>query len=191
MLSRRTFALGLMTQAAGLLPGELSAQEGMFLTEATAPAAVFPQATAFERTVVPSTPELRAQMQTQLGTLRPSLWEAEYIIFTAKQREMLLGYGVIVEEIGKSLPITFIVGVRPDGKVAEVAVMAYREPYGGEVRYPRFLAQYAGKTLRDPLLPYRDIHNITGATLSCQSIGQGVRKALALVHVLFPKERGS
>ena len=64
-------------------------------------------------------------------------------------------------------------------------------PYGGEVRYPRFLAQYAGKTLRDPLLPYRDIHNITGATLSCQSIGQGVRKALALVHVLFPKERGS
>ena len=191
MLSRRTFALGLMTQAAGLLPGELHAQEGMFLTEATAPAAVFPQATAFARTVVPSTPELRAQMQTQLGTLRPSLWEAEYIIFTAMQRETLLGYGVIVEEIGKSLPITFMVGVRPDGKVAEVAVMAYREPYGGEVRYPRFLAQYAGKTLRDLLLPYRDIHNITGATLSCQSIGQGVRKALALVHVLFPKERGS
>jgi thiamine biosynthesis lipoprotein len=191
VLSRRLFALGLMTQAAGLLPGELYAQEGRFLTEAAAPAAIFPQATTFERTVVPSTPELRAQMQTQLGTLRPSLWEAEYIIFTAKQREMLLGYGVIVEEIGKSLPITFIVGVRPDGKVAEVAVMAYREPYGGEVRYPRFLVQYAGKTLRDPLLPYRDIHNITGATLSCQSIGQGVRKALALVHVLFPKERGS
>ena len=191
MLSRRTFALGLMTQAAGLLPGELYAQEGRFLTEATAPAAVFPQATAFARTVVPSTPELRAQMQTQLGTLRPSLWEVEYIIFTAKQREMLLGYGVLVEEIGKSLPITFMVGVRPDGKVAEVAIMAYREPYGGEVRYPRFLAQYTGRTLRDPLLPYRDIHNITGATLSCQSIGQGVRKALALVHVLFPKERGS
>src|SRR5574341_1543889 len=180
-----------MTHAAGLLAGELYAQEGMFLTEATAPAAVFAQATGFERTVVPSTPELRAQVQAQLGTLRPSLWETEYVIFTAKQRDKLLGYGVIVEEIGKSRPITFIVGVRPDGKVAEVAIMAYREPYGGEVRYPRFLAQYAGKTLRDPLLPSRDIHNITGATLSCQSIGQGVRKALALVHVLFLKEGGS
>jgi Na+-translocating ferredoxin:NAD+ oxidoreductase RnfG subunit len=177
--------------ATGGLAGEAYAQEGMFLTEVTAPAAVFPQATTFERTVVPATPELRAQIQARLGTLHPSLWEAEYIIFTAKQRERLLGYGVIVEEIGKSRPITFIVGVRPDGKVAEVAVMAYREPYGGEVRYPRFLAQYTGKTLRDPLLPYRDIHNITGATLSCQSIGQGVRKALALVQVLFPKERGS
>lgn len=191
MLSRRTFALGLMTHAVGILPGELYAQEGMFLTEATAPAAVFPQATSFERTIVSATPELRAQIQTQLGTLRPSLWETAYIIFTAKQRETLLGYGVIVEEIGKHQPITFIVGVRADGKVAEVAIMAYREPYGGEVRYPRFLAQYTGKTLRDPLLPYRDIHNITGATLSCQSIGQGVRKALALVHVLFLKERGS
>jgi len=140
---------------------------------------------------VPSTPELRAQLQTHLGALRPSLWEEEYVIFTAKQKAMLLGYGVIVEEIGKHQPITFIVGVRPDGKVAEVAIMAYREPYGGEVRYPRFLVQYTGKTLRDPLLPYRDIHNITGATLSCQSIGQGVRKALALVHVLFLKERGA
>src|SRR5262249_89526 len=134
---------GLMTQAAGILPRDVHAQEGMFLTEATAPAAVFPQATIFERTVVPSSPELRAQIQTQLGTLRPSLWEPEYIIFTSKQRDGLLGYGVIVEEIGKSRPITFIVGVRPDGKVAEVAIMAYREPYGGEVRYPRFLAQYA------------------------------------------------
>ena len=129
MLSRRTFALGVMMHAAGLLPGEVYVQEGMFLTEATAPAAVFPQTTTIERTVVPATPELRAQIQAQLGTLRPSLWEAEYIIFTATQREILLGYGVIVEEIGKSRPITFIVGGRPDGKVAEVAVMAYREPY--------------------------------------------------------------
>jgi Na+-translocating ferredoxin:NAD+ oxidoreductase RnfG subunit len=191
VLSRRTFALGLLTQAAGLLPETLYAQEGVFLTEAQAPAAVFPQATSFERTVVPSTPELQAKIQARLGTLQPSLWEKEYIVFTAQQRNILLGYAVIVEEIGKHQPITFVVGIRPDGKVADVAVMVYREPYGGQVRYGRFLAQYTGKTLRDPLLPYRDIHNITGATLSCQSIGQGVRKALAMVHVVFLKAGGS
>lgn len=190
MLSRRAFTRSLIVHAAAILPGELWAQEGQFLTEATAPAAVFPQATTFERTVVPATAELRAQVQARLGTLRPSLWEEAYVVFMAKQGDRFLGYGVIVEEIGKHQPITFIVGVRPDGQVAEVAIMAYREPYGGDVRYKRFLAQYAGKTLRDPLLPYRDIHNITGATLSCQSIGQGVRKALALVQVLFLKEKG-
>lgn len=185
MLSRRAFTFALITQAAGLLPGELSAQEGIFLSEAAAPAAVFPRATTFERTVVPSTPELRSKIQALLGTLPPSVWEPAYVVFTAKQHDRILGYGVIVEEIGKHRPITFIVGVQPDGKVAEVAVMVYREPYGGQVHHERFLAQYAGKTLRNPLLPYRDIRNITGATLSCHSIGRGVRKALALVHILF------
>jgi hypothetical protein len=174
-----------MSQASGLFPSALHAQEGVYLTEAEAPRVVFPHATAFERTVVPATPELRARVQALLGTIKPSLWEPEYIVFTAKQDAMLLGYGVIVEEIGKHRPITFIVAVGPDGKVAEVAVMVYREPYGGQVHYECFLGQYTGKTLRDPLLPFRDIRNITGATLSCQSIGQGVRKAMALVQVLF------
>ena len=142
MLSRRVLALALMSQVAGLFPRALHAQEGVYLTEAEAPRAVFPHATTFERTAVPATPELRARVQALLGTLKPSLWEPEYIVFTAKQDTMLLGYGVIVEEIGKHRPITFIVAVRPDGKVAEVAVMVYREPYGGQVHYERFLGQY-------------------------------------------------
>lgn len=191
MLSRRTFALALVTQAARLLPREAEAQEGVFLAEAQAPMAVFPRATTFARTVVPSTPELREQIQALLGSLPPSLWEPAYTVFTAKQHDTLLGYAVIVEEIGKHQPITFIVGVQPSGKVAEVAVMVYREPYGGEVRHERFLAQYTGKTLPQPLLPYRDIRNITGATLSCQSIGRGVRKALALVQILFLQGKAS
>jgi hypothetical protein len=61
---------------------------------------------------------------------------------------------MIVEEIGKHQPITFMVGVQPDGKVADVAVMVYRESYGGQVRYARFLAQFTGKTLRHPMLPW-------------------------------------
>lgn len=187
MLSRRAFTFGLLTPAALLVPRDLRAQEGVYVTEEAAPAAVFPSATAFERQVVLSTPELRGQVQALLGS-PPSLWESHYVIFQAKRGTTLLGYGVIVEEIGKHQPITFIVGVRPAGTVADVAVMVYREPYGGEVRYARFLAQYANKTLRDALLPYRDIRNITGATLSCTSIGQGVRKALALVQVLFLTE---
>ncbi|GIX46518.1 MAG: hypothetical protein KatS3mg131_0729 [Candidatus Tectimicrobiota bacterium] len=185
MLQRRAFLQGLLTPLA--LAARAAAQAGVYLSETEAPAAVFPRATAFERLVVPATPALRAKVQALLGATRPSLWEPEYVIFKAKRGERLLGYGVIVEEIGKHRPITFIVGVRPNGRVQDVAVMVYREPYGGEVRYGRFLAQYTGKSLRDALLPYRDIRNITGATLSCYSIGRGVRKALALVQVLFGK----
>ena len=159
----------------------------MFLTEATAPAAVFPQATTFERTVVPSTPELRAQMQTQLGTLRPSLWEPEYIIFTAKQRDVLLGYGVIVEEIGKSLPITFIVGVRQDGKVADVAVMAYREPYGDGIRAERFRKQFVGRSAQSRFRAGEDIDAVSGATISSHSMCVGVQRATALFEETVAK----
>lgn len=187
MLSRRGFTLSLLSPVL-FWPQFLWAQAGEYLIENEAPPAVFPHATAFERQVVPSTPALRDRMQALLGAARPSLWEPQYIVYTARQNEILLGYAVIVEEIGKHQPITFIVGVRPDGTVQDVAVMVYREPYGGEVRYGRFLAQYEGKTLHNRLLPYRDIRNVTGATLSAHSIGRGVRKALALVQTVFLTE---
>ncbi|MFQ5657305.1 MAG: FMN-binding protein [Candidatus Methylomirabilales bacterium] len=183
MLSRRSFLLSLVPTL--LIPLELYAQAGILLSEEEAPQAVFPLANTFERIVVPSSATLRKQVQALLGKTRPSLWEREYTIFKAKDNQELLGYAVVVEEIGKHRPITFVVGITPDNKVQDVAVMVYREPYGGAVRYRRFLKQYAGKGLSAPLLPYRDIRNITGATLSCYSMGRGVRKALALVRVLF------
>jgi Na+-translocating ferredoxin:NAD+ oxidoreductase RnfG subunit len=123
-------------------------------------------------------------MRARLGRTRPSIWEPAYPVAEVRRADALLGYAVIVEEIGKHRPITFVVGVGRDGMVADVAVMAYREAYGGEVREHRFLTQYHGKALRDPMLPFRDIRNISGATLSAEAIGRGVRKALALLAAL-------
>ena len=68
--------------------------------------------------------------------------------------------------------------------------MVYREAYGGEVRDRRFLQQYKGKQLKDPLLPYRDIQNISGATLSVEAIGRGSKKALALVDLVYLEGAG-
>src|SRR6266851_5308379 len=89
---------------------------------------------------------------------------------------------VVVEEIGKHRPITLVVGVDGDGKVTGIAVMAYREAYGGEIRSRRFLQQYRGKRESDPLLPSQDIQNITGATLSARAVGRAVKKAIAVLQ---------
>jgi Na+-translocating ferredoxin:NAD+ oxidoreductase RnfG subunit len=156
----------------------------VYLTEAEAPAAVFPEADRFERRDIASTPELRRQISERLGETRPTVWESSYRVFAAYREGVRVGTAVIVEEIGKHRPITFIVGIGSDGRVADVAVMAYREPYGGEVRSSRFLRQYRGKGLADPLLPGRDVRNITGATLSARAIGRGVKKAIALLEVI-------
>ena len=167
------------------IPLLASAQEGIFLTEEEAPKAVFPEVSSFERKVIQSNEELRAKIRKLMGRTKTSIWEDSYVTFIAKRGETILGYAVIVEEIGKHRPITFIVGIGTDGKIKDTALMVYREAYGGEVRDRRFLQQYKGKELKDPLLPYRDIQNISGATLSVEAIGRGNRKGLALVDIVY------
>jgi Na+-translocating ferredoxin:NAD+ oxidoreductase RnfG subunit len=165
------------------LPPPLQAQEGIFLAEAEAPKAVFPDADTFERHVVAATPELRDRLRVLLRNVEPSIWEAEYVTFTVSRGTTAVGYAIIVEEIGKHRPITFVVGVRPDGRVNDVAVMAYREAYGGEVRSERFLKQYRDKTATSTLATYGDIKNIAGATLSVDAASRAVKKALAVAQL--------
>jgi Na+-translocating ferredoxin:NAD+ oxidoreductase RnfG subunit len=189
MLSRRRFLTSLVAPALlTLTPDLLSAQEGVFLSEDEAPKAVFPEGTHIEKRVIPSTESLREKMMGLLGRTRPSIWEDAYVAFLVRRNGERLGFAVIAEEIGKHRPITFVVGIKPNGKVRDVAVMVYREAYGGEVRERRFMRQYHDKDLSAPLLPYRDIVNIAGATLSVQSIGRGVKKALALAQIALLDE---
>ena len=168
-----------------IIPLQASSQEGVFLSEEDAPKAVFPDATSFVRKVIPSSGDLREKITQRMGKAKTSVWEDSYVTFIVKKGESILGYAVIVEEIGKHRPITFAVGVGTDRKIKDAALMVYREPYGGEVRDRRFLRQYQGKELKDPLLPYRDIQNISGATLSVEAIGRGSKKALALIDVVY------
>ena len=168
-----------------LTPIRATAQEGIFLKEDEAPRAVFPQATSFERKVIRSSEPLREKLQQRMGKTKTSILEDFYVTFIAKKGDAILGYAVIVEEIGKHRPITFVVGVGTDRKIKDAALMIYREAYGGEVRERRFLQQYKGKQLKDPLLPFRDIQNISGATMSVEAIGRGSKKALALVEAVY------
>jgi hypothetical protein len=158
-----------------------NAQEGVFMAPQDAPRSLFPDATDVDERAIPSTPALKAQVRGLLGQ-PPSVWEDAYRVFTVKREGHPLGFVVIVDEIGKHRPITFAVAVRPDGTVHDVAVLAYREPYGGEVRERRFLKQYAGRTATAPLQPYRDIQNIAGATLSVNATGRAVKKAVAVLR---------
>ena len=181
---RKWFWLVCLLSSLGI-PLLASAQEGIFLREEEAPKAVFPEGTSFDRKMIRSTEELKEKIRQRMGKTKTSVWEDSYVTFIAKKGDTILGYAVIVEEIGKHRPITFVVGVGNDRKIKDAALMAYREAYGGEVRDRRFLQQYKGKELKDPFLPYRDIQNISGATLSVEAIGRGSKKALVLVDLIY------
>ena len=159
--------------------------EKIYLSEEEAPKMVFPEAEEFEVRIFESTPELREKIKSLIGKAEPSIWEREYKTFIAKKDSKVIGYAVIIEEIGKHRPITFIVGVTPEGQTENIAVMVYRESYGSEIRAKRFLKQYEGKTLDDPIRTRDDIVNISGATLSVRAANVGVKKALALISVVY------
>ena len=90
------------------------------------------------------------------------------------------GWFVVDEVLGKHELITYAVGLDPQGRVLGVEILDYRESHGGEIRDPQWRLQFAGKTARDPLLLDRDIRNISGATLSCRHVTDGVKRILAM-----------
>jgi hypothetical protein len=167
-----------------LAAGAARSQEGVFLSEADAPKAVFRDADAFARDDLVVTPERRAAVTAELGGTAPSMWEERWIVVRATRGGTPLGRAFVVEEIGKHRPITFVVGLRPDRTVEDVAVMSYREAYGGEIASKRFLRQYAGKGPRDDLRTPQGIKNVAGATLSVEAASRAVRKAQAIAALL-------
>ena len=93
------------------------------------------------------------------------------------------GLFIVDEVLGKHEFITYAIGLNPDGTVRAIEVMDYRESYGYEIRHEAWRWQFVGMTAADPLKLDRDIKNISGATLSCRHIADGVKRVLATYDV--------
>jgi hypothetical protein len=96
-----------------------------------------------------------------------------------KKGERLVGYFVVDEVYGKHEYITYAVALEVDGRVRQIEILVYRESYGYEIRNSAWRAQFIGKKSGDPLRLDDDIKNISGATMSCRHISEGVRRLLA------------
>ncbi len=97
------------------------------------------------------------------------------------------GHFIVDEVIGKHEFITYAVGINSDGSVRQVEIMNYREAYGDEVRQKKWRRQFIGKTSAAPLSLNKDIKNISGATLSCRHITEGVKRILSLYEIVLKK----
>ena len=120
----------------------------------------------------------RARLASRLG-YTPAF--DRYTVFVATTHGKIDGYAVIDDEKGLHQPITFATKVSPQGIVERVEIMVYREPRGDEVRDPRFLKQFLGRSARDEMRISRDIDAVSGATISSASLTVGVRRATILV----------
>jgi len=98
------------------------------------------------------------------------------------------GWFIVDQVIGRHDNIPYAIGLDADGAVRGIEILEYRESYGGQIREPLWRAQFIGKRNGAPLALKRDIQNISGATLSCRHIADGVKRLLA-THAFVIAER--
>jgi hypothetical protein len=140
-----------------------------YLSVEQAQHSAFPQATEFRLH-----PSADAALAARLGA--PPGWAPQ--VFEARGTAGRLGWLIVDRVLGKNELITFALALDTTGTVRAVEVLEYREAHGAEVRLAPWRAQFVGKTARDPLRLDQDIKNISGATLSCRHLTEGVRRLL-------------
>jgi len=156
-----------------------------YLSAEQAQQLMFPDATAFR----PQPLALNAAQMQQIEKLsglpaRSVNWR----VVGAFKGDALLGYMVLDDVTGKFELISYAVGLNPDATVKQVEVLTYRESHGGEVRLPAWRRQFVGKSASGGGLTVGDgIANISGATLSCTHLTDGVRRIAAVAQVMLKK----
>jgi hypothetical protein len=153
-----------------------------YLTLQQAQAAIFPEARLFAAAPVQLDPDQARQIE-KLGGVRVRV--PEQPVWRVHAEGGPVGWFIVDEVYGKHELITYAVGLNADGSVRRIEVMDYREAYGYEIRSAAWRRQFTGKRHGDILRLDQDIRNITGATLSCRHIAEGVRRLLALHEVVL------
>ena len=151
-----------------------------YMTVEEAQRAMFSEATAFKESSVRLSPEQMIEVQKLAGLPARS---ASWRVFTAYKGSTLLGYVVIDDVLGKYELISYAVALNLDASVKQIEILNYRESHGLEIKNSAWRKQFVGKTVQNGIRPGDDIANISGATLSCAHVTDGVRRVAAVMQV--------
>ena len=139
---------------------------------------IFPAADEFVAKTVQLTPEQMQEIERLSGVPGRT---AQHQVWQARAKGKAIGWFFVDQVIGKHELITYALGINADGAIGQVQVIEYLENVGSQVRYPRWLDQFVGKTVESRLQVDSDIENISGATLSSRHVTDGIRR-LMFVH---------
>jgi Na+-translocating ferredoxin:NAD+ oxidoreductase RnfG subunit len=105
--------------------------------------------------------------------------------YEARKAGLVAGYVVFDQVVGKYELISYAVALSPAAVVRGVEILAYRESHGYEIRQQAWRAQFIGKDNHADIRINDDISNISGATLSCTHVTDGIRQIVALTYASF------
>jgi hypothetical protein len=176
--SRRALALLVLLGIAGL-PGAGLAR--VFLSRSEALQLAFPGADRVED----KTWILADAQVSRIQDLSGAPVESRLVrIYTGWSGDQVIGYAIIDQHNVRTLPEAFIVVLDPEGRVRMVKVLAFHEP-PEYLPSERWYGQFEGRGADEPLRLGRDVHGVTGATLSARATTRGVKRVLALYRVVL------
>ncbi len=139
----------------------------------------FPQAVEIEKKEI----FLSSEQSQEIESLARSKNESRlYIIYEAKNEEKTLGYAIIDTHKLRTQTETVMFVINPDGSLRQTEILAFFEPQDyqpGE----NWIELFEGKTLDGNLKIGKDIPNITGATITANSLSQAIRRILAVFKI--------
>lgn len=176
-LNRRTF-MGALPLGLMLASGQANATT--YFTGDAVKRALFPGATRFvDRSLTLNA----AQSKSISAAAKSKVTFPKIVALDAYNASGKIGTLYIDKVYGKHEFITYAVALDAGGAVHGIEIMDYRESYGDEVRNAVWRKQFSGKRTGQPLFIDKQVKNISGATLSCVHITDGVRRVLA-THAL-------
>jgi Na+-translocating ferredoxin:NAD+ oxidoreductase RnfG subunit len=170
-------ALLLLLSPPAIVLAGAPARAVQYLDVAAAQRAIFADATRLEPVPVALSEEQRDAIRKASGTRTPIPSDK---VWRALRGDEVLGWFIVDEVYGKHEFITYAAGIDASGAVVGIEIMDYRETHGGQIREPSWRDQFRGKRGSDVLELDEDIANISGATMSCKHVTEGVRRLLAL-----------
>ncbi|WP_262690097.1 FMN-binding protein [Kordiimonas aestuarii] len=153
-----------------------------YLSVAEAQAVLFPTADTFLENVLTLTKDQKKAIKRLSGVRQR--WD-EQKVWRAEAGGQFLGWFMVDEVVGKHEFITYAAAISPEGHVLGVEVMSYRETHGYQVMEAGWRAHFVGKGVGDAFKLNDDVPNISGATLSCRNMTDGVHRLLALAEVML------
>jgi Na+-transporting NADH:ubiquinone oxidoreductase subunit NqrC len=157
-----------------------------YLTVPQAQKGLFPDADQFAEASVELDDAQRAAIEKLSGVRQR--WKKQ-AVWRAEKRDVALGWFIVDDVIGKHEFITYALALSPDAKVIGIEILSYRETHGHQIRNADWRGKFVGKTQADPFKLDEDIPNISGATLSCRNVTNGVKRLLALHQVVLSHAR--
>ena len=185
MRARIVLAGVLLGGALAFPPAVPPAAGAAYYSKEEALALAFPDADDVLSKTVFLTDAHAATIAEQTGAKPESLLFTYYV---GMRGGAVLGYAVIDTHVVRTLPETLLAVLTPAGVLERVLILAFYEPTEYQPS-EHWLAQFQGRSLAGGGWRLgRDIHGISGATLTARAIPQALQRALLLYDlVMAPK----